>query len=272
MSQKTLLPEKSEYVGVEAAAPREQLPAVVVNQEPAEALVAFSEIGVGIDVARGIATQLHDIVQKQKLWVKIGPKNHLIVEAWCTCAAMCGLSPRTVWSKRITDADGAVIGYESRVEVVRISTNEVVGAAEAECWLDEKQGSRPRWGDKFAAKGMSQTRATSRAIAQILRWIPVLAGYSGTPAEEVGDDGPPVDNPTQRGPRAQPRGKRATAAELTGLIDTYKAWRPPEDRTKEKFAVWAVSILHRSFENAFTPEEWSPEEIKTCCKALEEGR
>ncbi|KKL57411.1 hypothetical protein LCGC14_2235690, partial [marine sediment metagenome] len=29
------------------------------------------------------------------------------------------------------------------------------------------------------------TRATSKALAQALRWIPVLAGYSGTPFEEM---------------------------------------------------------------------------------------
>lgn len=247
--------------------------ALATREEPDEALVAFSAVGIGIETAQIIANRLDDIIKQKKLFTKIGPKNHINIEAWCACAGMCGLSPRTEWSRRITDQSGTVVGYESRVEVVRISTNEVVGAAEAECWLDEKTGSRVRWNDRFAAKGMSQTRATSRAIAQILRWIPVLAGYEGTPAEELSEGGPPpVDNPTQRdgAARAQPRGRRVTSTEVGGLVGAWKAVTHPIDATPENWAAYVLKHAEKRF-NVKDAAEWSEMDYTRVKAALENG-
>lgn len=43
----------------------------------------------------------------------------------------------------------------------------------------------------FQLRSMAQTRALAKVLANVLRWIPVLAGYRGTPAEEMTPPEPP---------------------------------------------------------------------------------
>lgn len=76
--------------------------------------------------------------------------------------------------------------------VIRIADGAEIGAAEAGCFYDETIGRdrKRRWYDRHAVKSMCQTRAASKALAQVLRFIPVLAGYSGTPQEEMPRDMP----------------------------------------------------------------------------------
>ena len=70
----------------------------------------------------------------------------------------------------------------------------MIGAAESGCYRDE---NRWRNAERHALKSMAQTRATSKALGQVLRWIPELAGYSGTPAEEMPpDDSSPAPSRT----------------------------------------------------------------------------
>jgi hypothetical protein len=47
----------------------------------------------------------------------------------------------------------------------------------------------------FQLRSMAQTRALAKVLANVLRWVPVLAGYKGTPAEEMSGDNsrPPRD-------------------------------------------------------------------------------
>ena len=168
----------AEYTEPDAPEPSALVPAAT------DALTQFGQEELGLDRAMQVANQLDAIIKEKALSVRIGQGDHLRVEAWCACAAMVGVSPRTVWTKRVPDS-GPLEGYIARVEVVQIATGQIIGAAEAGCFMDEKQGSRQRWTDQHAVMSMAQTRATSKAIGQVLRWIPVLAGYSGTPAEEM---------------------------------------------------------------------------------------
>jgi hypothetical protein len=158
-----------------------------------DALTQFGQDDIGIERAKRVANELDAIIQEKGLSVSIGQGDHLRVEAWCACASLVGLSPRTAWTKRVPEV-GELEGYIARVEVVQIATGQVVGAAEAGCFNDEQMGGRPRWKDQHAVMSMAQTRATSKGIGQILRWIPVLAGYSGTPAEEM-PRGAPAEMP-----------------------------------------------------------------------------
>lgn len=217
-----------------------------LSEIPDDALTAFASIGFGIDKMTEVAKRLFHIVEDRKLYTVIQGKKHLAVEAWTVCGSLCGVAPRTVWCNRITGGNGAVLGYEARVEVVRINTQEIIGAAETECWLDEKFG---RGKEKHAIKSMAQTRATSKAIAQILRWIPVLAGYSGTPAEEM-DDGPQKHiNPTpaENAPKATPRSERGQCNKerLGQIMDRFKAARPDADA--ESFRKFCQSATSHSF-------------------------
>ncbi len=169
-----------------------------------DALAIFGEPDAGIARASQIATELRAVVDANGLAIKMGKGEHLKVEAWLTCGAMCGCSPQTEWVRPITAGvgeDAQPIGYLARVSTVRLQTGEVICAAECACMADEKTKKKgtgeivPRWlgpdgsPEWHAIISMAQTRATSKAMGQALRWIPVLAGYSGTPAEEVPPEG-----------------------------------------------------------------------------------
>jgi hypothetical protein len=248
--------------------------AIAVREDNEDAMTAFAHVGVGIETAKEIAFRLNDIVEKQGLFTVISKKKHLWVEAWCTCAGMCGLSPRTAWCKRIMNPEnGLVLGYEARVEVVRLSTDQVVGAAETECWMDEKLAGRLRWTEKHAAKSMAQTRGTSKAIAQILRWIPILAGYSGTPAEEAdGDNGQPEVRPSPvadpNAATAQPRGERVTVEQIANLLER---WKKCENPSQQSFADWQLYV-HTTSDRTFDIKkagQWSKADYDAVDLALQ---
>ena len=140
----------------------------------------------GLQRAERIAASLHRVVEEKGLAVQIGGNRHIRVEGWCALASMVGVAPQTAWVRESRNpSTGDLEGYDARVEVVRIGTGDTIGAAEAGCYLDETTRGKQRWSERHAVKSMAQTRATSKAIGQVLRFIPVLAGFSGTPAEEM---------------------------------------------------------------------------------------
>lgn len=196
-----------------------------------DALTEFGRDEIGMDRALGIANRLDSLIREKELFVNMGRKDHILVEAWCACASMVGVAPKTEWTKEIRNlVTGEFEGNKARVEVIQISTGQSIGAAEASCFANEVQKKRDgtylhRWVDdcprysahptapcktpptRHAIESMAQTRATSKAIAQVLRWIPVLAGYSGTPAEEM----PPSGDLTGDGPAPPRRPSRPAA-------------------------------------------------------------
>jgi hypothetical protein len=163
---------------------------------PRDALQSFQRLGIGVGDAIGIANQLRGIVDAKGLAVSLGQGEHLRVEAWTSLASMVGVSAATEWCHEVRDpSSGELEGYHARVRVIRLATGEEIGAAENGCFFDElltrRDGSTfERWIEhgvpvRHAALSMAQTRAVSKALGQVLRWIPVLAGYSGTPYEEM---------------------------------------------------------------------------------------
>lgn len=162
----------SELVQITGPEIIEATPAKLVEGTPAEALHKFKRH----------AEILYDYVEKQKLYKHIGPKKHLYVQAWTFLGSLLGVFPACVWTKQIEG------GWMARVEA-RTLSGSLVGAAEAICMRTE---SNWKSRDEYALLSMAQTRATSKALRQPLDFIVTLAGYEGTPAEEMPVDLEPV--------------------------------------------------------------------------------
>ena len=118
-----------------------------------------------------------------------GNKPHLEVEAWQTIGRFNGYLTDIVWTRQVIEG-GEKVGYEARAELVRIDDNVHVIGAEAACFFDEVIEKRDgtiikRWDDDYAVRSMAQTRAQSKLGRMAFAWVAVLAGYSGTPAEEM---------------------------------------------------------------------------------------
>lgn len=132
--------------------------------------------------AQETADALMPVVRKQNLVSNIQGREHLRVEAWTTLGAMLGVTPVCEWTRKLEN------GWEARVEA-RTLDGRVIGAAEAECLRDESTWKNR---DDYALRSMAQTRATSKALASVLRFVATLGGAAGTPAEEMPStpDGP----------------------------------------------------------------------------------
>jgi hypothetical protein len=136
-----------------------------------------------VRVATRLATELAEVINKQKLFAVIGNRKYVTVEAWTLLANMLGVSPIVTWSRPIHLTEDNQ-GWEARVEV-RNARGDLIGAGEAMCTRSEGTWARR---DEYALRAMAQTRAISRALRNPLGFIVKLAGYEATPAEEMPRD------------------------------------------------------------------------------------
>lgn len=147
------------------------------------------------------ANALKDVLRRQNMLQRIQGRDHVKVEGWTTLGAMLGVTPVCVWTRPVEK------GWEARVEA-RTLDGRVIGAAEAECLRAESTWKNR---DDYAIRSMAQTRATSKALGSVLRFVVTLAGYSGTPAEEMphgGGDGQREDPSQPANPLAADRVNR----------------------------------------------------------------
>jgi len=176
--------------------------AVVVREESVPSLLLGSPAD-RVMQATQIANALAPVITDKKLYAQIQGKRHVLYEGWATLGALVGVFPVTVWTKETDN------GYLARVEARTIS-GDVVGAAEAECTRDEESGGKRRWATAppYALRSMAQTRAGSKALRMPLGFIMQLAGFEGTPAEEM-------DGVQPRGGQPVVRNKAALAGYMT---------------------------------------------------------
>lgn len=127
-------------------------------------------------------------------------QSHVTIEGWVFMGNLAGLYARTRWVEFVTGKFETEEwqgpqgqrrkvaktlesnGYRAFAEAVTLAGS-VVGAHEGLCLAMES-----RWGggtDEYARKSMAQTRAKSQALATVLRPLAEMAGFKGTPEEEV---------------------------------------------------------------------------------------
>lgn len=147
------------------------------------ALFGTTDPGLVIERASQVATVLAKIVNERKLYAIVDGKKFPTVEGWTMLGGMLGVFAHTEWTQPILDEGGKVRGYKARV-VARTLSGIEVGAAEAMCMRGESR----QWNDSakdYALLSMAQTRATSKAMGNPLRWVFKLAGYEGASSEEM---------------------------------------------------------------------------------------
>ena len=148
---------------------------LAIQQQPGTLFRTDDPVKV-IQRATEVADALRDVIRKQHLAVQVKGKWHVLVEGWQTCGAMLGVVSVCEWTRPVED------GWEARV-VVRTLDGREIGAAEAQCLSTEGKPWNTAKG--HAIRSMAQTRATSKALGSVLRFVITLAGYEGTPAEEA---------------------------------------------------------------------------------------
>lgn len=113
--------------------------------------------------------------------VMINGEQYLEFEDWQTLGRFYGATVGVEWTKPIMKGD-KVWGYEAKA-IVYIK-GEVVSSAEAMTTRDEKNWSNR---DEFTLRSMAQTRASAKALRNVLAWVAVLGGFKPTPLEDMPD-------------------------------------------------------------------------------------
>lgn len=146
-----------------------------------------------VDVATNVANTLAPLVRSQELVVKgLNKKNpeaeYVTVEGWEVLGTFLGIVPVTTIIKEVKSSKhDRTVGYVARATLYQnpiIENDEIVGGtviARAEAQAD-KSGFQK---DLFAIASMAQTRALGKAYRMGLSWIMKMAGFEGTPAEEM---------------------------------------------------------------------------------------
>jgi len=191
---------------------------------PAEVIVA----------AEAMARPLGDLIRGQNMVTRIGKGEHSNIEGWQTAGAMLGISAHTVWSRPVPDLPDDVRGWEARAEA-RTRTGEIVGAAEGMVDNSERNW---RGATDQAMRSMAQTRAQSKALASVLRFVMTLTGVKGTPLEEVEgrperDAGAGSGGPSALPAWAAPVANDTVSAVAAQLVALLNALGVDEDADRE---------------------------------------
>jgi hypothetical protein len=138
------------------------------------------------------------------LYQAIGESKHLKIEGWQMLAAMYRVTA-SIDSTRFVEY-GDARGFEATASAIYVPTGQRISSAEAMCLDDEdKWGavSKYEWiqpeggGAKVKTKvgdvrkplqqlrSMAQTRAQSKCLSNLLKWVAKMAGFAPTPAEEM---------------------------------------------------------------------------------------
>ena len=145
-----------------------------------------------VGVATNVANCLAPLVREQGLTVKgLNARNkeaeYVTVEGWEVLGTMLGIVPVTTIIEEIKNDKDRIVGYKSRATLYQnpiIQNDEIVGGtiiARAEATADRSGFQK----DLFAIASMSQTRALGKAYRMGLSWIMKMAGFEGTPAEDM---------------------------------------------------------------------------------------
>ena len=130
------------------------------------------------------ATALKDVMEKQKMYAVIQGKQYPEVEAWQMVIAFANLSPVTQYVEPIYEGE-EIVAYGAQVSLLNLD-GVVVGGGYASCGMDGfvTQGKKG-WDRNRAAQSAAQTWAVSKAGRSKFSFVVKMAGYEGTPAEEL---------------------------------------------------------------------------------------
>lgn len=135
-----------------------------------------------LTATKKLVNELMKYVEDNKLVANIAGKKYLQVEAWQFTGSQLNLTA-IVTSVEDVSVETVPI-YKATVEVYHNPTGQLVSRGFALC---SKKESKKSSFDAYAIMSMAQTRAIGKAYRNILAWLPKLAGYEGTPAEEISD-------------------------------------------------------------------------------------
>jgi hypothetical protein len=202
-----------------------------------QSLVAAATPAETINRQVEIANELAKVVEDRKLYANVKGKRFVTVSGWQLLGHMCSVTAVVV------DTEPVEGGFMATVEARRTTDGMTVGRAQALCTDDEKSGPW-RTADRYARLSMAQTRATSKALRQALGPIMQLAGFEGTPAEEMPvETAPPSVSSGQAGSGVPGSAGGGASGRTSGFAS-------PKQQKMLQFVAHKQILTHRQFAHA----------------------
>lgn len=162
-----------------------------------------------------MADVLKSHIVKHGLFTEIAKKLYVHVEGWQFAGGLMGTFPRIVEVKEL-----GTNRWMAEAEIVQLKTGNVISRGFAIC---DKKESRKSSFDEYAVLSMAQTRAIGKAYRNVISWVVKLAGYEGTPAEEM----------TAGGQRPSKDGAFEIAQKFVSTATSLEILKKAEDRVKK---------------------------------------
>lgn len=151
-------------------------------KEEKQTKVQLFSVKPSLKTTKDLAVQLTKFIDDNRLSVNIAGKKYVMVEGWQFAGSQLGLTAIPTDAENVS-AD-AEIKYKASAEVFHVSTGTLVSRGFAICSNKE---SKKKSFDEYAVASMAQTRAIGKAYRNNLSWLMKLAGFEGTPVEEISD-------------------------------------------------------------------------------------
>ncbi len=130
------------------------------------------------ETLKAFSVELKTFIVSQNLYTPIQGKNYVNVEGWQFAGGSMGLVAVVDSCVKLDRPDE--IAYEAVVVVY--SGEKIVSRGFAICSNKE---SKKKSFDEYAVASMAQTRAVGKAYRLLLGFLMKMAGYEGTPTEEM---------------------------------------------------------------------------------------
>lgn len=130
------------------------------------------------ETLKNFAVELKAFIVKQGLYTNIVGKNYVHVEGWAFAGGSLGLVALVNSCEKLERVEE--VAYRSEVHIMKGDT--LVSRGFAVC--SNKEVKKKNF-DEYAIMSMSQTRAVGKAYRLLLGWLMKMAGYEGTPSEEM---------------------------------------------------------------------------------------
>lgn len=136
-----------------------------------------------LSATKKMAIELTKFIDDNKLSAIIAGKKYVMVEGWQFAGSQLNLV--AIPSDAVDMSDDKHIKYKSSAEVFHVPTGTLVSRGFAIC--SNKESKKTSF-DEYAIASMAQTRAIGKAYRNNLSWLMKLAGFEGTPIEEIDRD------------------------------------------------------------------------------------
>jgi hypothetical protein len=173
----------------------------IVESVSMQGLAVSRPPAVILEEARVAAKALQSVISEKKKPVKFNGEQYLEYEDWQLVARFYGVTVKVISTSPVQI--GQAVGFEAHADAID-AAGRVISSADAMCLNDEDKWStrskyqakkvgdewiREKVGDEavplFQLRSMAQTRACAKCLRNIFAWVVVLAGFPGTPAEDI---------------------------------------------------------------------------------------